>query len=79
MSLFSEYARLETRRQFFARGRNALGYAALASLFDGSQRLWAEDSPAKAVLPHFSPKVKNIIYRTWSAAPRRWTSTTTSP
>ena len=30
MSLFDEFARHQTRRQFFARGRNVLGTAALA-------------------------------------------------
>src|SRR5215204_2062225 len=61
MSLFDEYARYETRRQFFARGRNVLGYAALGSLLGNSLKLWGEDS-ARPALPHFAPKVKNIIY-----------------
>src|SRR5688572_3998775 len=62
MSAFNEYAQLETRRQFFARGKNALGYAALSSLLGSSLKLWGEDSPTKPSLPHFPPKVKNIIY-----------------
>ena len=32
MSLFQEYVRNETRRQFFARGKSAVGYAALSTL-----------------------------------------------
>jgi len=63
MSLFAEYVRYETRRQFFARGKNALGYAALASLFGGPLRMLAtETAPGQRSLPHFPAKVKNIIY-----------------
>src|SRR5262245_19391542 len=63
MSLFDEYKQFETRRQFFARGKNALGYAALASLLGPAQRLWGEETAAaKPSLPHFAPKVRNIIY-----------------
>jgi len=62
MSLHHELLRSETRRQFFARGKNALGYAALTSLLGSSARLWADDSAPKPTLPHFPPKAKNIIY-----------------
>jgi Protein of unknown function (DUF1501) len=62
MSLPHELIRSETRRQFFARGKNALGYAALTSLLGGSGRLWAEAAAAPPALPHFPPKAKNIIY-----------------
>ena len=50
-----------TRRQFFARGRNVIGAAALGSLLGGhlSRALASEGKPA---VPHFPPKVKNIIY-----------------
>ena len=62
MSLFNEYAQLETRRQFFSRGKNALGYAALTSLL-GNSKLWAGESSTNSLgLPHFPPKVKNVIY-----------------
>lgn len=59
-----EYVRYETRRQFFARGKSALGYAALASLLGPAARLWGEEpgKPPYAQLPHFPAKVKNIIY-----------------
>ncbi len=65
MSLFNEYVRNETRRQFFARGKNALGFAALASLMGPSLgKLFGEESSAisGAILPHFPAKVKNVIY-----------------
>jgi hypothetical protein len=63
MSLFNDYIRYETRRQFFSRGKNALAYAALGSLLGGSTNLWgAELKRNKLGLPHFPPKVKNVIY-----------------
>jgi hypothetical protein len=63
MSLFKEFDRYETRRQFFARGKNALGYAALGSLLGNSLKLCGDETAAaKSALPHFPPKVKNIIY-----------------
>ena len=63
MNPLQEYHRLETRRQFFARGKSALGFAVLGSLLGDSLRLWADDgSRAKPSVPHFTPKVKNIIY-----------------
>ncbi|HXJ72128.1 MAG TPA: DUF1501 domain-containing protein, partial [Candidatus Dormibacteraeota bacterium] len=58
-------ALLETRRQFFARGKNVLGYAALTSLLGPSARLWSaqEQTPNRlASLPHFPSKVRNVIY-----------------
>src|SRR5688572_30429763 len=61
MSLFDDYRKFETRRQFFARGKNALGYAALGSLLGPAMRLWGEEG-AKTSLPHFAPKAKNVIY-----------------
>src|SRR6187549_4230744 len=61
MSLFDDYQRFETRRQFFARGKNALGYAALGSLLGPAMRLWGDEA-TKATLPHFPARAKNIIY-----------------
>src|SRR6185503_8914975 len=60
----NEFSLLQTRRQFFARGKNVLGYAALSSLLGPSLRLWgrAADAPATPALPHFAGKVKNVIY-----------------
>ncbi len=69
MRTIDEYRTLETRRQFFARGKNALGYAALSTLL-GRQfaSLGAEPSAAGGLtpnahgLPHFAPKAKRVIY-----------------
>ncbi len=66
--LFEDWVRSETRRQFFKRGANALGTAALASL------LGADSSPVRAATgassdggpsvlgPHFPAKAKHVIY-----------------
>ena len=63
MNPFEDLHHSETRRQFFSRGKNALGYAALASLLGPAMKLWGEDAgPAHPTLPHFPAKVKNIIY-----------------
>ncbi|MBI3417530.1 MAG: DUF1501 domain-containing protein [Verrucomicrobia bacterium] len=69
MKLFDDYSRYETRRQFFARGKNALGYAALASLLGPARKLYGEEAgqpsatgKPNSLLPHFPAKVKNIIY-----------------
>ncbi|MFM7740871.1 MAG: DUF1501 domain-containing protein, partial [Planctomycetota bacterium] len=70
--MFADYVRYETRRQFFRRGGNAVGAAALAALAggelladDGAQK--AHDKPQVATggvpgLPHFPAKAKNVIY-----------------
>ncbi|HRQ90229.1 MAG TPA: DUF1501 domain-containing protein, partial [Bacteroidia bacterium] len=50
----------QTRRHFFAKGRNLLGSAALASLF-GSRNVFSAGTPAPAV-PHFPAKAKRVIY-----------------
>ena len=63
MSLFDDYQRYETRRQFFARGKNVLGYAALSSLLGPGLRLGGEETAAgRSALSHFAAKAKNIIY-----------------
>src|SRR5450631_2863219 len=50
-----------TRRQFFARGRNVLGAAALGSLLGDplTRALAGEDA---RTVPHFPPTAKNVIY-----------------
>jgi hypothetical protein len=58
-STIQEYVRNETRRQFFSRGANAVGWAALASLLGTGKN--ALGAPG-AVAPHFAPKAKRIIY-----------------
>src|SRR5580765_5971016 len=63
MSLLDDYRHYETRRQFFARGKSALGYAALTSLLGPALQLWGEEaSSVRPTLPHFPAKAKNIIY-----------------
>ena len=70
--VFEEWVRLETRRQFLSRGRNALGMAAMAAL--GGETLFAAPAAAfdtkrkfvagepGAIKPHFAPKAKQVIY-----------------
>ena len=57
MDPFRQWVQYETRRQFFSRGANAVGAAALASL-------WGQgDAAAGAALrPHFPAKAKQVIY-----------------
>ena len=63
MNSLHDFQRYETRRQFFGRGKSALGYAALATLLGPTLRLWGDETgPTKPALPHFPAKVKNIIY-----------------
>ncbi|MDZ4853145.1 MAG: DUF1501 domain-containing protein [Pirellulaceae bacterium] len=58
----ADYIHSETRRQFFRRGGNPLGVAALATL--GVPGLFANDSPIGGVtgIPHFPAKAKRVIY-----------------
>src|SRR4051812_36566616 len=62
MTPFEEYVRYETRRQFLARGRNALGTAAIASLLAGATSARAAATPSGLSLPHFAPRAKHVIY-----------------
>jgi hypothetical protein len=59
MNLLQEWNTYQTRRQLFARGKNVLGGAALASLFGESL---ANASNAQAQGPQFPPKAKRVIY-----------------
>ena len=64
MDPIREYVRSETRRQFFSRGANVVGAAALASLMGGGI---ASAAPATGPaglgrLTHFAPKAKRVIY-----------------
>jgi hypothetical protein len=62
MNLFQDYVRYETRRQFFRRGGNVLGAAALAALV-GQEQTGAANEPAAAPpRTHFPPKAKQVIY-----------------
>ncbi len=62
MNPLDDYLRSESRRQFLGRGVNAVGWAALASLLGSRSAHASEDGLGGAVLPHFAPKAKNVIY-----------------
>ncbi len=65
MQPLEDYIRSETRRQFFTRGKNALGFAALATLLRQSGAASLIESPGAALpdaLTHFAPKAKRVIY-----------------
>lgn len=62
MSDLQDYVRYETRRQFFGRGMNALGWAALASLGKTGMTDAAGAEAAANALTHFAPKAKRVIY-----------------
>ncbi len=64
MNPFHEWIQTETRRQFFSRGANVVGAAALASLI-GPKLLGGSASAAESVaknMTHFAPKAKHVIY-----------------
>jgi hypothetical protein len=65
MSLFHEYVRYETRRQFLRKGASFMGTAALAALGGFSARPTAADNKKfveRLVGSHFAPKAKHVIY-----------------
>src|SRR6516162_8980646 len=64
MNPFDDYVRYETRRQFFSRGANAVGWAALASLLgpDLLRGATRAGQGAPAVTNHFPAKAKQVIY-----------------
>ncbi|WP_435016747.1 DUF1501 domain-containing protein [Tundrisphaera sp. TA3] len=67
MNPFQEFVQGETRRQLLGRGVNAVGWAALASLFDAGKSARAAAGPAEGgkipeALTHFAPKAKKVIY-----------------
>jgi hypothetical protein len=59
MTLLQEWNTYQTRRQLFARGKNVLGGAALASLLGESM---ARAAGGHAQGPQFPPKAKRVIY-----------------
>ena len=59
MNILQEWNTYQTRRQLFARGKNVLGGAALASLFGESL---ARAASGHAQGPQFPPKAKRVIY-----------------
>ena len=63
MNLPPDFLLEQTRRHFFAKGRNLLGTAALASLMGPRRSVLAADSPtAKVPIPHFPARAKRVIY-----------------
>jgi hypothetical protein len=69
MDLERERKLLLTRRHFFGRAAAGIGGAALASILN--PRLFAElpGGPARDGLPHFTPRVKRVIYLFMSGGP----------
>lgn len=62
MNLLQEWNQFQTRRQFFARGKNVLGGAALSSLLGEALSRQASASSHPITAPHFAPKAKRVIY-----------------
>jgi len=66
MNPLETYRLLENRRQFFLRGKNALGAAALTALMKsplGALAAAAEEPKGGLpTLPHFAPKAKRVLY-----------------
>src|SRR5687768_3691652 len=66
MSLFNEYVRYETRRQFLRKGASFMGTAALAALGGGLGAPAVAANEKKFVQSlvgsHFAPKAKQVIY-----------------
>jgi hypothetical protein len=64
MSLFGDYVRYETRRQFFRSTGLTLGTAALSTLFRNDARAAGTKTGAGAAMPetHFPAKAKHVIY-----------------
>ena len=60
-------AQFQTRRQFFAKGAQGLGVAALASLL--GKDLAANDLGRETMLPHFAPRAKRGIYLFMNGGP----------
>ncbi|MBT6494747.1 MAG: DUF1501 domain-containing protein [Planctomycetaceae bacterium] len=71
MNPFNKRAADLTRRQFFARNAMGLGVPALASLLPGSLSAGEGMTQLGGLrdLPHFPPKVKNVIYLLQNGAP----------
>jgi len=62
MNLPTDFHLDQTRRHFFAKGRNLLGSAALASLMGPRQVFSASGGEAHVPVTHFPPKAKRVIY-----------------
>jgi len=65
MNILDEWNQFQNRRRFLARGKDALGSAALATLLGDAFAGKAAASPGSnlaATGPHFAPKAKRVIY-----------------
>ncbi len=62
MNILQEWNQFQTRRQFFARGKNVLGGAALTSLLGEALSRQASAGSHPITAPHFAPKAKRVIY-----------------
>jgi hypothetical protein len=62
MSLFDDYLRYESRRQFLGRGVNAVGWAALASLLGADRAGAAAGEGPAPVRTHHEGKARQVIY-----------------
>lgn len=78
MNPYEQYRHHLTRRQFFARGKNALGYAALTSLLGATSELWEKSKPANHPFPISSPRPNVSSTSTWSVGLPKWTCLITS-
>ena len=70
MSLLNDYVRYETRRQFLSKGASFIGSAALASL--APRLVMGNTTPAAkalALVPHFAPKAKRVIWLSMAGGP----------
>ena len=59
-----------TRRQFLGKASLGIGSAALASLLN--PRLFAAGASSGALLPHFAPKAKRVIWLTMAGGPSQF-------
>jgi hypothetical protein len=63
MNPIEQFKQLQTRRQFFTKGKHLLGGAALATLLNNSLAAKTMASPIPDVrMPHFPAKTKRVIY-----------------
>ncbi|HZZ82147.1 MAG TPA: DUF1501 domain-containing protein [Gemmataceae bacterium] len=67
----SDFAKLQTRRQFFGRAATGIGVAALASLLERDAARADDMTPRAGILRalHHAPKAKRVIYLFMSGGP----------
>ena len=67
--LFSDHARLATRRDFLGASATGLGTAALASLLGRQAQGAPAGVPGAGGYPHFAPRAKRVVYLWQGGAP----------